>query len=87
MKSVGCVELNAVVNDRESHLMGEADAVSRELVTKARAVSALKTTGSQGCMHSEGCAENSFRDSSVQARFFTSVSSVVARLLLQRPVR
>ena len=72
---VGCVELNAVIDDGESHLMGEADAVSRELVAKAGAVSAFKTAGSQCCVHSESGAEDPFCDRSVKAQFFTSMSS------------
>src|SRR2546429_3089080 len=83
--SIGSIELDAVVDDRESHLMCEGNAVFGELITETRVIGAFETTGSKGGMYFESSSENLFRDRSVQPQLnssVSSVSSVVASFML-----
>ena len=59
--------------------MRETDAILGQLIPEARVVSAFQAASSQGGVHLERGAENSFRDRSVQSQSasVSSVSSVV----------
>ncbi len=66
--SVRGVELDAIVNDRKPHLMGEANAILAKLIAETSVVRALKAACSQCCVNFESGSENLFRDPSVQAQ-------------------
>ena len=85
--SIRCVELNAVVDDRKTHLMCERNAIFGELVAEARVIRAFEATGSKSGMYFESRSENPVCDPNVQGQLISSVSSAVASFVLQAAVR
>ena len=81
------IELNALINDRKSHLMPESNAILCQLIAKTRVVRAFKASSAERCMYLQCGSEHLLRDRSVQAQLMSSVSSVVASVILQMAVR
>ena len=74
--SVGRVQLNALIDDWQSHLMPECQSIFRELIAQTGIVRAFQAAGAERSVHGHRSAENSFCNCDVQTHVFSSVSSV-----------